>query len=227
MLSDRAMWASVALVDYLRNGVPLDDAPQDHVARSLAALMNCWRMPLDEYWERRLLETDGCYDMFLLEQAGYTGWEMVPLMNKHFAAMSNALADPSWQALRDLPNEVWKLLRCVTGMGPDDWESLPEFCRGLLNKKVICPECENADSMDRFGEPNPIDDPTTLMPSRISLVFRCPKCGTEVNFDIATSTSHEPKSAILPKRITGWVVIGLSGVFLLVLLWLLTTRPKF
>ena len=54
MLSDQAMWASVALVGYLRNGVPPEDAPRVYAGRALAALMNSYGCRLDEYWEKQI-----------------------------------------------------------------------------------------------------------------------------------------------------------------------------
>jgi hypothetical protein len=222
MISDRTMWASVALVGYLRNGVPLEDAPKEHVGRSLAALVNCYRMPLDEYWERRIDMRDGAYDAYLLDQAGYTGWEMVPLINEHFSAMSAALADRTWAAYRMLPDKVWDLLGHVTGMGREEWEALPAFCRELLTEKITCPVCECADFVDRFGEPDPMDDPTYLFPNRIDLVFHCPKCGTPVTFDIPARTSRQYRQrAILPKRACQRAVLAVFAAFMALAFYLI------
>jgi len=228
MESDRAMWASIALVDYLRNGVPLEDAPKEHVGRSLAALLNCYRMPLDEYWERRIDMLDGAYDAYFLDQAGYTGWEMVPLMNQYYDAMSAALADRSWDAFRLLPDKVWDLLRHVTGMCSEEWEELPAFCRGLLSQKVTCPACKCADMLDRFGEPDPIDDPTRFYQNRIDLVFHCPKCGTPVTFDVPVGASPQCKpSSPVAKKIFGRAVMGMFIVLMALAFYMIFKRPFF
>jgi len=217
------MWASIALVDYLRNGVPLEDAPKEHVGRSLAALMNCYRLPLDEYWERRITYNDGAYDAYLLDQAGYTGWEMVPLMNQHFEAMSAALAARSWEALSALPDKVWDFLRHVTGMCREEWDELPEFCKGLLSARIVCPRCDCADLLDRFGEPDPIDDPTSFLPNRMDLVFHCPKCGTDVTFDIPKRTTRAYK-ATMPLKPIGRGILLFFIAFMLLVFWMIFTQ---
>jgi len=222
MISDRTMWASVALVGYLRNGVPIEDAPKAHVGRALAALINCYRRPLDEYWERQIAAFDGVYDAYILEQAGYTAWEMIFIFDQHYDAMSAALADRSWLSLRSLPDKVWDLLGHVTGMSRAEWEELPDFCRGLLAERMICPQCEYTDTLDRFGEPDPIDDPTYFYQNRIDLVVHCPKCATAVTFDIPARTSRQyPPRAIIPKRACQRAVLGIFAAFMALALYLI------
>jgi hypothetical protein len=184
MLSDRAMWAPVVLVDHLRNGLSLEHSVEMHAARSLAALMNAFRLPLDEYWERQMQMTDGAVMAWLVSQAGYAGYGAPSDLIENEAAISRALAARSWDALSALPESVWRLLKAATGMSRQEWAGLPHFCRGLLGEKIICPECLRATSMDCFGEPDPIDDPTYAVPQRIRLVFRCPKCRTKIAYPL-------------------------------------------
>lgn len=210
MLSDRAMWGSVVLVDHLRNGLSLEGSATMHAARSLAALMNAFRLPLDEYWERQMDQTDGGMMVWLLSQAGYAGFGVPSDLVKNEAAISKALAERSWDALSELPTPVWGLLKAGTGMSREEWAGLPDFCRGLLSERIICPDCLYTASIDSFGEPNPIDDPTYVLPQRIRLVFRCPKCGTEVTYGVTSGKSWEQSTKTLGNSSwLRWIIIGI------------------
>jgi hypothetical protein len=216
------MWASVVLVDYLRNGVPLEDAPKAQVGRALAALTNCYRRPLDEYWERRIEELDGAYFAYTLDQAGYSGWEMMSFFGDYGVAISEALADRSWEALCALPDKVWKLLRHVTGMAREEWEQLPDFCRELLAKRMTCPGCGRSETLDRFGEPDPIDDPTRFYQNRMDLTLHCPKCGASLTFDIPAGVGKEyTPQAVLSKKVFGRMVVGVFGALVVIALYLI------
>ena len=222
MASDLTMWASVVLVDHLRNGVPLEDAPKAHVGRALAALMNCYRKPLDEYWERRIEASDGGYYAYSLDQAGYSGWEMISVFSKYGPAMSEALADRSWQALTALPDKVWKLLECVTAMKRADWEQLPGFCRELLDKRITCPGCDRNETLEHFGEPDPMDDPTRFYQNRVDLTFRCSNCGESVIFDIPAGTSPgRTLQAAEAKSTFGRTVLGICLAFIAAVVYLI------
>lgn len=212
MFADRAMWASVAVVDCLRNGVPLENAHASHVARSLAAVMHAFRLPLDEYWERQMVLTDGSNMMILMCHAGFVGLGPPAELEDNYEAISAALSDRSWESLRKLPDSVWRLLRIATGMTRDEWEGLPEFCRDLLSAKIICPDCLHSGSMDTFGEPNPIDDPTYFSQQRLRVVFRCPKCGTEITYSITSGRTREYHAQIFGDR--RWVKWAIVGTFL-------------
>jgi hypothetical protein len=220
MQSDQAMWASVALVDYLRNGVPFEDAPAVHVGRTLASMINCFGRPLDEYWLARIEYLDGAYYSYTLAQAGDTGYEMVGVFAKYGDAMYNALDARTWDAYRTLPDGVWKLLKHLTGMERAEWDGLPAFCRELLAEPVVCPECEHTDCMERFGEPEPIDDPSYFHQHRVSLVFHCAKCGTEINYSIRARAAQEYHAEIfgksrLPRRLIVGMFLALTAATLL------------
>lgn len=227
MLSDQAMWASVALVDYLRNGVPPENAPKVHAARALAALINCFRLPLDEYWERQIEMHDGANYFQVLAQAGYSGWELDPIFDRHYKTMFDALATREWGPVRDLPPDVWGLLSHVTGMGRDEWDTLPTFCRELLAEPIICPGCGRKEVMEKFGEPDPIDDPTYFYQQRVSLVFHCPECENEFTFNIQARKSREFHTSIFgAKKIYRFGILAIFiGLIAATLLYVIFQKP--
>lgn len=200
------------MVDHLRNGVPLEDAPKVHLGRSLASLMNAFRFDLDEYWERQMRPMDGQAFLISLEQAGMTNriWTGVPsALDDHYDDIRAALEGRSWPMLRALPDPVWKLLRICTGLTREEWESLPDFCRELLGNTITCPDCGQSVEMSSFGEPDPIDDPSYGFAQRISLVFRCPNCGAEVGYSIVSHKSKEFHPGIFgTKTIFKWTIVG-------------------
>lgn len=230
MTSDRAMWASVALVDYLRNGVPLEDAPRVHVLRSLAAVMNAFRLPLEEYWERQMEIADGMTMMQILVHAGLSGIGVPPELEDNQDAISNALYLRTWESVASLPEPVWKVLRGATGMDAQEWSALPDYCRELLAARIICPKCSHAGRLDGFGEPNPIDDPTYFGQQRVDLTFRCPVCGTEVTYAITSGKAREYHAQSYGgKRVFLWTTVGVFlGLSVLMLLaWAVFHKPTF
>lgn len=229
MLSDRAMWAAVLLVDHLRNGEQFEDARQMHAGRALAALLNAYGRRLDEYWERKIERLDGANYPYVLACAGYTSFELEPLFHKYYDVMSDVLASRSWEAFMSLPTPVWKLLARVTGMKREEWDSLPFFSREYLSENIVCPECGYSKELEHFGEPDPIDDPTYFYAQRMSLVFHCPECGTEVMYDVKARESKEYTTAIFGRN--KFYRLGILSIFIglivATLLFLLFRNPPY
>lgn len=226
MLADRAMWASVCIVDNLRDGTTLEDARDVHAGRALAALAWLFRIPLDAYWESQLPNLGGANYGYMLEQNGYTMLELVPIVGEHTRAIEDCLAHRSFTEISALPRDILRLLQSVTGMAEGEWEALPSFCRSLLVQDVVCPECAHTAPMRDWGKPHPIDDPLWMYSQRISLVFDCPTCGTDVTYDIVHSTSREfvavPWSIRRILILLGALSIGAFSVGLFV--WFLLTH---
>lgn len=216
MKADSAMWASKAISDYLRLGIPLEETRSAFVPRVFAAILSLSGYEMGPEWEKQIRGADRGLITVLIERVtGRLLYEITRDLARHIDDVRDAVDLKSWPRLKALPEEVWQYATAVTGMTVDEWEALPGYCRHLLSQPVECPICEHANRMEEFGDPDPITDPLDLVAREIMLIFNCPKCHARVIYDIQRRDSEQfGKSLSERSPALRWTTISIAAVVL-------------
>ncbi|MCE5197772.1 MAG: hypothetical protein ABFD54_10680 [Armatimonadota bacterium] len=219
MKPDMRTWVEAAATKHLRDGLPLEQAPMFLVGRALVQLLWYWRYDLPAKWAPMVRDLD--YTSVALRMKDIVPFEGI---NTFALQIRAALDGGDWPSIVALPDVIWDWIEHMTGLSLEEWESVPDAVRRLLDTKIECPKCGMVSDFRGMGELIDISDPFAFF-STSHFRFNCMRCNTPLVMDahrvirprwLRKLKWSEAKSALITLALVAlgvWMLVYLRGIF--------------
>lgn len=169
---DLQTWIEAAIGLHVRDGLPIGETPAALLDQLLAEILFFCGFNAPE--EFRVAAEGGL--LAAARSQGVTAGLTTDEAERWAGAVEQALAARNWQSIKDLPPDVWRWIKTLTGLDSAQWESLPSQAEALLDSQAVCPVCDRRGKLREIGRFGKTWEPLECGGGG-SLSVKCSNCG--------------------------------------------------